>query len=85
VVGVPSELTDEEVAAFVIPRPGATPDADELINWCRARMADFKVPHHVWFAESLPKTETQRVEKHRLRRMASDLLSPAGQKGPGTP
>jgi crotonobetaine/carnitine-CoA ligase len=85
VVGVPSELTDEEVAAFVVPRPGTTPDDDELIDWCRARLAGFKVPRHIWFAESLPKTETQRVEKHRLRRMASDLLSPAGQKGPGTP
>jgi crotonobetaine/carnitine-CoA ligase len=79
VIGIPSELTDEDVVAFVVPRPGNNPDAGELIAWCDTRLADFKVPSQVWLIESLPKTETERVEKHRLRRLAQDRLSSLGR------
>jgi crotonobetaine/carnitine-CoA ligase len=79
VIGVPSELTEEDVAAFVVPRPGHTSDREELIRWCAERVASFKVPRHLWFVEALPKTETQRAEKPRLREMARDLLAGAGQ------
>jgi crotonobetaine/carnitine-CoA ligase len=79
VVGIPSELTEEDVAAFVVPRPGAKLDADDVIAWCRTRLADFKAPRHVWLVESLPKTETQRIEKYHLRQLARDLLSGSGQ------
>jgi carnitine-CoA ligase len=76
VVGIPSELTDEEIAAFIVPRPGSDPDPGEIIAWCTARLADFKAPRHVFFVESLPKTETLRVEKPRLRQMARERSSP---------
>jgi crotonobetaine/carnitine-CoA ligase len=79
VIGVPSELTEEDVAAFVVPRPGHSPGREELMAWCARRLASFKVPRHLWFVESLPKTETQRAEKPRLREMARDLLAGAGQ------
>jgi acyl-coenzyme A synthetase/AMP-(fatty) acid ligase len=79
VVGVPSELTDEDVAAFVVPRPGAKLDAADVTAWCRTRLADFKAPRHIWLVESLPKTETQRTEKYHLRQLARDLLSGSGQ------
>jgi crotonobetaine/carnitine-CoA ligase len=82
VVGIPSELTDEEVVAFVVPRGGMKLDAQELIAWCQPRLADFKVPRHVWLVESLPKTETLRVEKHRLRQMAADWVSEQGSSAP---
>jgi carnitine-CoA ligase len=85
VVGIPSELTDEDVVAFVIPRPEANIDSNELIAWCEARLAAFKAPRHVWLVESLPKTETQRVEKHQLRQLARDLVteSASHQEGQG--
>jgi crotonobetaine/carnitine-CoA ligase len=76
VVGIPSELTDEEIAAFIVPRPGSDPDPGEIIAWCKTRLADFKAPRHVFFVESLPKTETLRVEKPRLRQWAQERLSP---------
>jgi carnitine-CoA ligase len=75
VVGVPSELTDEDIAAFVVARSGPEPAAEELIEWCRARLAPFKAPRHVWLVQTLPKTETLRTEKHRLRQEALDRLS----------
>src|SRR5437764_15435320 len=59
--------------------PGAKLDAEDVIAWCRTRLADFKAPRHVWLVESLPKTETQRIEKFHLRQLARDLLSPSGR------
>lgn len=78
VFGVPSPLTEEEVAAFVVPRPGSSPSSGEIIDWCRTRLADFKAPRHLWLVESLPRTETLRVEKHRLRLQAADLMAAEG-------
>jgi crotonobetaine/carnitine-CoA ligase len=77
VIGVPAELTEEDVAAFVVARPGASLDAEGLIEWTRQRLASFKVPRYVWLVNSLPKTETLRVEKHRLREQARDLMANA--------
>ena len=84
VVGIPSELTEEDVAAFVVPRPGAMLDANDVVAWCGTRLADFKAPRHVWLVESLPKTETQRIEKYHLRQLARDLhgRSPSYESGP---
>jgi crotonobetaine/carnitine-CoA ligase len=80
VVGVPSDLTEEIIAAFVVPRPGEKPAAARLAVWCRARLADFKVPRYVWIVESLPKTETLRAEKPRLREMAEERLEACRQR-----
>jgi carnitine-CoA ligase len=67
VIGVPSELTDEELAALVVPQPGAEIDAAALVAWCAERLAPFKVPRYVEVVTSLPKTPTSKVEKHRIR------------------
>jgi len=75
VIGVPSDLTDEDVAAFVVPRSGTQVERDALVAWCAERLASFKVPRHLWIIDCLPKTETQRAEKVRLRGMARDLLA----------
>lgn len=65
VIGIPSELSDEEVKAFVVVEdPGA--NASELLTWCRERLAAFKVPRYVEFVAELPRTPTNRVAKHRL-------------------
>jgi crotonobetaine/carnitine-CoA ligase len=73
VIAVPSELTEDDVAAFVVRRSDVA--EEELIAWCRRRLAAFKVPKYLWFVEEIPKTETQRVEKHRLRKRAAQLMS----------
>ncbi len=74
VMGVPSEMTDDQVVAFVVPRAGTDLTEEALRDWCAGRLAPFKIPSHIWFRESLPKTETQRVEKHRLRTEALGML-----------
>ena len=67
VIGVPAELSDEEIVAIVVPRAGATPDPPDLAQWCADRLADFKVPRYVLIVDELPKTPTQKVEKVKLR------------------
>lgn len=80
VVGVPSELTDEDIAAFVVAQQGQRPPPEELTAWLRERLASFKVPRYLWLVESLPKTETLRVEKHRLRELARQRLAESEQR-----
>ena len=75
VVGVPSELTDEEVLAFVRLREGRRAEPAELAAWCAERLADYKVPRYVQLVDALPKTASQKVEKVRLREEVAD---PAG-------
>ncbi len=70
VVGVPSELTDEELLVFVVPRPDAHFDPAELAAWADERLAAFKVPRYYRTIEALPKTDTQKIEKHALRPLA---------------
>ncbi|MBL6749572.1 MAG: ATP-dependent acyl-CoA ligase, partial [Nevskia sp.] len=48
-------------------REGATLDPAELIQYCVPRMAHFMVPRYVWVVDELPRTPTQKVQKHLLR------------------
>jgi carnitine-CoA ligase len=66
VVGVPSELSEEEVKAFVVPAPGRRPDFAGLHAHTAARLAAFKVPRYWQLIDELPRTPTARVAKHRL-------------------
>ena len=66
-VGVPDETLGEEIAAFVTLRPGAATDADELIAWCRTRLAAYKYPRRVVIVTELPKSATGKILRARLR------------------
>jgi crotonobetaine/carnitine-CoA ligase len=66
VVAVPSELTEDDVKAFVVSAPGRSVDFDELLAWTAARLSAFKVPRFWQALDSLPRTPTSRVAKHRL-------------------
>jgi crotonobetaine/carnitine-CoA ligase len=66
VVGVESDLTEEEVKAFVVPAAGVEIDFTVLREWTAARLSAFKVPRFWQVIEALPRTPTQRVAKHQL-------------------
>jgi crotonobetaine/carnitine-CoA ligase len=68
VVGVPSELSEEEIKAFVVMRDGTQPDFDALREWASERLTKFKIPEHFEALDELPHTATGRVAKHRLPR-----------------
>jgi crotonobetaine/carnitine-CoA ligase len=66
VIGVPSELSEEDIKAFVVLREGARADFDELRDWASRRLTPFKVPSQYEAIDELPHTATGRVAKHRL-------------------
>jgi crotonobetaine/carnitine-CoA ligase len=66
VVGVASDLSEEEVKAFVVPAPGSRLDFGALREWTAARLSAFKVPRYWQVIDELPRTPTSRVAKHRL-------------------
>lgn len=68
VVGVPSELSEEDVKAFVTAAPGRTVGAAALRVFAADQLARFKVPRYVEVVEALPHTATGRIAKHRLPR-----------------
>jgi long-chain acyl-CoA synthetase len=70
-VGVPDELYGEEVAAFVVLKEGARASEGELIEHCRARLADYKCPKTIRFVADVPKGPTGKVLKRELARRFS--------------
>jgi fatty-acyl-CoA synthase len=72
VVARPDETWGETPCAFVELKPGQTATEDELIAWCRERLARYKCPRTIVFAE-IPKTSTGKVQKFALRERAKEL------------
>ena len=72
-VGVPHAELGEEVAAFVVPQAGVRIAADELIAYCRERLAGYKYPRRVTLLTALPRSSTGKVLKAKL---AADAASP---------
>ena len=66
VVGVASELSEEEIKAFVVPADSADLDLEALRAWTAERLTRFKVPRFWQLVAQLPRTPTARVAKHRL-------------------
>jgi acyl-CoA synthetase (AMP-forming)/AMP-acid ligase II len=71
VIGVADERLGEVACAFVVRRAGSTLGEDELIAWCRANMANYKVPRRVRFVDALPLNAAGKVLKTALRELAS--------------
>lgn len=68
VIGIPSELSDEDIVVFVVKRQGSVLSESDIKQWCRERLAAFKVPANVFFKESLPKSQTFRTDKKQLKK-----------------
>jgi len=67
VVGVPSDVGEEDVKAVIVLRAGASATPEELVRWCESRLAYFAVPRYIAIRGALPKTPSERVEKYRLK------------------
>jgi long-chain acyl-CoA synthetase len=69
VIGVPDELYGEEVAAFIVLKDGVKISEQEIIDFCRKHLADFKCPKSVHFLPDIPKGPTGKLLKRELARM----------------
>jgi long-chain acyl-CoA synthetase len=64
VVGLPTTFGDERVKAVIVPKSHLT--ADEIIEHCRGKIADFKIPSLIEFRDSLPKSPTGKIRRNML-------------------
>ncbi len=84
VLALPDELREEEVLACVVLHAGAAPQgrseatARTLFDHCRTQLAYFKAPGWLWFADAIPTTGTQKIQKHGLFPPGSDPRTLAG-------
>jgi acyl-CoA synthetase (AMP-forming)/AMP-acid ligase II len=78
VIGVADDRLGEVGMAYVIPAAGRVPDADELVAWCRERMANYKVPRRVFVVSDLPLNASGKVTKADLRADAVSRLAASG-------
>jgi long-chain acyl-CoA synthetase len=67
VIGVPDAALGEEIKAVVALKPGQTATAEEIIGYCKERLAAYKYPRSVEFRETLPKTATGKILKRELK------------------
>jgi fatty-acyl-CoA synthase len=84
IVAAPDEKWGEVPKAYVTLRPGVSAGAEELIAWCRTRLAHFKCPREVEFGP-LPRTATGKVRKNELRTRARTVSGAAGKLEQGAP
>ena len=83
VVGIPSELGEDDVLACVVVKPGEVLTFEELLAHCIGNMPYFAVPRYIEFLDELPRNPVGRVLKHELR---SRGVTPAAfDRGPGRP
>jgi malonyl-CoA/methylmalonyl-CoA synthetase len=66
VLGAPDADLGEQVVAVIVPKAGQTPDATDIIAYCRERLASYKKPRQVIFVETLPRNALGKVQKHLL-------------------
>ena len=65
----------EVAVAFVVAKAGRAPDEDAILDYCRGRIASFKLPRHVLFLPELPMTSTGKVRKAERRERAAQSLA----------
>ena len=70
IVGVPDETFGEEVSAWIKLKSGASMTADELKEYCKGKIARYKIPRYIAFVEEFPMTASGKVQKFKLREQA---------------
>jgi long-chain acyl-CoA synthetase len=70
-VGVPDKYRGEVIKAFVVPKDGVSLTADDILSYCRANLAKYKVPTAVEVVAELPKTTVGKIDKKALRASAT--------------
>lgn len=90
-VGISDGIRGETLKAYVVPQAGETMSKADVVGWCRARLASYKVPRLVEFREELPKTIVGKVlrralrEEEEARRKGSRDAAGAAQAGAAAP
>jgi acyl-CoA synthetase (AMP-forming)/AMP-acid ligase II len=73
IIGLPDEVWGEAVTAVVVLKEGAAFDEQELISFCRQKLAGYKVPRRIFIEQQLPRNASGKILKYQLRKKMSDL------------
>jgi fatty-acyl-CoA synthase len=84
IVGVPSGPVTEKVGAFIILKDGFEYSAADVRDFCRGRIANFKVPEHIAFLEKYPLSMSGKIQRYRMRELAMEMFGTAGKECGGT-
>jgi len=74
VFGVPDDFYGEEVACWIELHKGESATAEEIIGFCKDKIAQFKIPRHIRFVETFPMTVTGKIQKFKMREEMQKLL-----------
>jgi fatty-acyl-CoA synthase len=74
VVGIPDARYGEEIAAFVRLKDGQSVEVEGIRDFCRGRIAHYKVPRYVFFVDDFPMTVTGKIQKYKLREQGAAKL-----------
>jgi fatty-acyl-CoA synthase len=89
VFGVPDPFYGEEVMAWIQLHAGEEMSEQDVRDYCKGRIAHFKIPRHIWFVTEFPMTVTGKLQKFRMREIATEkmgLTEKAAEPGkPGKP
>ena len=69
-----TEKYGEELCAWVILREGSSASEDEIRDFCRGKIAHFKIPRYVKFTNELPMTVTGKIQKYKMREVSTAEL-----------
>jgi long-chain acyl-CoA synthetase len=72
-IGVPDAYRGETVKVFVVPKQGASLSKEDLIVFCRERLAAYKVPRQVAFIDELPKSAVGKILRRKLREVDAEF------------
>ncbi len=74
VIGIPHAVLGEDVAAWIKLKAGERASAEEIQEFCRSKIAHYKVPRHIRFVDAFPMTVTGKIQKFRMRELMIEEL-----------
>lgn len=80
VAGIPSPKYGEQVGAFIKIQENHSLTEEEVIDFCRNKIADVKIPKYIFFVTEFPKTDQDRTQKFKLAELAMKILYERGEK-----
>ena len=75
-----SERYGEDVGAFIILKEGYQYETEDVRDFCKGKIAKYKIPRYVFFVDEFPMTGSGKIQKFRLREMALELCEAQGIK-----
>ena len=75
IIGLPDEVWGEAVSAIIVLKEGTRIDEEELISFCRQKLAGYKVPRRIFIEKQLPRNASGKILKYQLRQKMNELVN----------